>query len=204
MIKSWIGFAALIILLNSCNSPGPKKPVEEKKLDPAAAYMQFSKNFATITLPYGVPKPGDNKKGVEINRKLIETLFSEKSFKPAFEQKDVPELSDNIQSANYFYDGMWQTDGFQAFIVKKVEGDNYWYLSTFTKDGQFIDGMCIGFRIGDQKAGTERRAVINDDQSVLIRQVDIGEGLEPDSPGKLYEIAADGRIVPMENKNLPI
>lgn len=203
MVRYWRGLAVLLILLTACNSPENKEANQESSLDSKAAFAQFNKNFKTVSLPFVLKPDSDTSgKGAEIKRDLIETLFNQKSFKPAFDEKDVPDLADNMQSANFYYEAMWQTDGYQAFVIRKVDEDSYWYLSTFDKEGKFIDGMCIAFQIGDNETGKAiRSGQIGDDQSVWIRQSDSGEKDDSQDQTRFYEIATDGRIVPMKDSD---
>lgn len=202
MFRYWRGLIGLLVLLTACNSPEVKQDNSGSSLDSKAAFEQFSKNFKVVSLPFLVPNPDTSGKKGEINRELIEALFNQKSFKPAFDEKDVPDLAENIQSANFFYEAMWQTDGYQAFVIHKEDEDSYWYLATFDKEGQFIDGMCVAFQIGDDETGKATRSgQIGDDQSVMIRQSEGGEKDDSQAQARFYEIATDGRIVPLKDSN---
>jgi hypothetical protein len=201
MARYWRGLLSLLILLTACNSSPNKPDNKVSSLDSKAAFEQFSKNFKTVTLPFLVPGPDTSGKKAEISRELIASLFTQRSFKPAFDEKDVPDLAENMQSSNFFYEAMWQTDGYQAFVVSKSDEDNYWYLATFDKEGIFIDGMCIAFQIGDDEIGkAQRTSQIGDDQSVMIRQSEGGgEKNGSEDQTRFYEIATDGRIVPLKD-----
>lgn len=163
--------------------------------DTLAQSDSFFSKFDTISLPYSIS--GSSVEGMKpISIDQINQYFESKRFKPTFgTERDLPDLAENAEEAQFFQAGSFHGSGFTAIIIRKQVGsDNYYYLSTFSGK-EFVDGLCIAFGEGDKNDRTERRAAINDDYSIQIMQSNILNGqVSDDAETKIFVIGSDGSI----------
>jgi hypothetical protein len=157
----------------------------------------FFAEFPKSTLPLALPA-GQNDQGKKLDKAVVEKIFGNSGYKPAIgTEKDVPDLADNAESAKYFAEGMFRTDGYTAVIIRKVDDiDTYYYLSTFNAEGQYVDGMCVAFTAGTD---AERIASINDDFSIQIGQTEKSDGAKPVETRVFFEILENGQINSLNN-----
>ena len=187
-----------LFLLFSCSSNTEQNTTAHKDNTAKIPSESFWTMFPKVNLPFALPIAEPNAESKELDKNVIENFFANSSYTPAFgKDKDVPDLADNAESAHYFSEGIFQTDGYTAVIIRKTDEDTYYYLSTFTPDGKFIQGMCVAFAVG---ADAERIASINDDYSIQIRQTDkTAENAATATQNTFYEISSDGHIQSLNN-----
>lgn len=178
---------------NTGNNNLKQNAVETKAVDIESFFTQFPK----ITLPFVLP-PEQAAESKSLDKTTVQQLFGHSAYKPAIgTEKDVPDLADNAESAKYFAEGMFRTDGYTALVIRKVDDvDTYYYLSTFDAEGQYVDGMCIAFTAGTDAT---RIASINDDFSIQIGQTEKMEGAAATDTRVFFEILENGQINSLNN-----
>lgn len=192
-----------LLFLCACTSSSPeakKVSAEEKKTD----YQEFNKAFSKVKLPYILPDM-DEGSAVELDKKYIRLFFDNAAFKPVLDEgKDVPDLTENIESSKYYAAGMLKGEKYDGLIIYKEDDNDYYYLCTFSKDGKYKDGMCIAFVEGPDDDQTQRTASINEDLSVEIRQKNTVNGRKDNGEeSRFFEISPEGDIQMLKNNNNP-
>jgi hypothetical protein len=190
---------SLIFTIYACRSGNQEQENNQAVAESGTAgtltFDSFAKSFDTLSLPYSLP--ANTAVGSDsISHEQIEQFFGGKRFVPAFgNERDLPDLATNDDEAKFFKAGAFHGSGFTALVIRKQIGqDNYYYLASFA-NGSYVDGLCIAFQEGDKNDRTERRAAINDDNSIQVMQSNVINGqVSDDTDTRIFVISPDGKI----------
>ncbi|MGZ5242454.1 MAG: hypothetical protein ACXWEY_00720 [Bacteroidia bacterium] len=185
-----------VLLFFACSSDTQNQSQDKQEniqLNLESFFAQFPKTTLPVALP--LEQIAESK---ALDKTIVQQIFSNSAYKPAIgTEKDVPDLADNAESAKYFAEGIFRTDGYTAVIIRKIDDvDTYYYLSTFDAEGQYVDGMCVAFTAG---ADAQRIASINDDYSIQIGQTEKTDGAAPAETRVFFEILENGQINSLNN-----
>ena len=201
-------FICLCFTVAACDSrqANTKSSVSVQN-EPITDFQKFAANYEEIKVPYLLPDMDNDKDSLEIDKRYLENYFKDTKCRSMFStENDVPELKEDMEdsSQSICYVGKIKGEHFIGLITRKISPSDdkddsyfaYYYLTTFTPDGKFIDATCIAY---DQQEGKDDESVrkfeIKSDNSIEIVQQDIEKGIATNrvSP-KFLEIDPDGHI----------
>jgi hypothetical protein len=186
---------ALFITLSSCNSNPSKKAEPAVVEKPKTPFEKFTSNFRAVRLPVYLPPTDDTLKPKELLRADIDSFIKKNTFISAFGDKKVAGLGESPSTTRFYADEIITGPAtYCALVLKKHETNDYYYVVTFKKTGEFISGLCIAFREENKDGVTERNVSLNEDFSIEVRQTDVTGPKDPIAKNAFFEITPEGVI----------
>ena len=195
LIRLLLAISPLIFLF-SCNSSSEKgKGKSDVVVKDTSALGKLLDHFDSVKLPVLIP---DDLKAnsKELDGKTIEAMTGGKTFLNAFLVKDVPDLAKNASVSKYYAAGFFASkkNPYYGLIIRKKDQGEYYFFCTVNKKGEFISGICIAFKEGDDVNILTRYASI-EENSILVSQSDVSGPKDPTSKNSFFEIGPDGTIL---------
>lgn len=170
--------AIAVAAVPACKSDkSAEQHIEEQTNLPQTPWQKFVSKYDTLSRPFVLPAQDDSAHSHQLTAEEIQTFFNNATFRN-MNDNDVADMQTNSEEATFHSVGRLTYPDYISLITLRqnaAEGNNvemYYYLTNFTRDGKYLDGMCIAFTESLEGNKIKRSGTVADDGSIQLLQVE--------------------------------
>jgi len=197
-----IVFSALVLFVSACDSSEKPDPLALANNQNATPWEKLVQKYDTLSPEFVLPEDDDTTAKQELTKEEINQFFLNANFHN-IPGAEVADIQTDAENNGYFAIGRVKNKGFITLVTLKEstieEGNNfsgYYFLTTHSNDGTYIDGLCLSYRELIDGNDIIRKGIMLPDGSVQIKESENGKEISASS--NFLQLEDDGRITPIE------